>query len=151
MRRGQPCNHTFDCPANELGQGFANCSCSWNGDKQRYCNILPGDIEWVTAREKVFFLLIYMILISSKLIMRLLALIVVRLRDGNRVGLINFIMTISAHSCWLKIMFCWLMLIIWNVWRIWEVSCLYLVILLRIVEIIMGSIQWELNKSRCLL
>jgi len=29
----------------------AECKCSWNAEKNKYCDILPGDDEWVDARE----------------------------------------------------------------------------------------------------
>jgi hypothetical protein len=30
---------------------FAKCSCGWNENKTRYCDLLPGDQEWVKVRE----------------------------------------------------------------------------------------------------
>jgi deoxyadenosine/deoxycytidine kinase len=29
---------------------FAKCSCGWNGNKTRYCDLLPGDYEWLQVR-----------------------------------------------------------------------------------------------------
>ena len=97
MRKGQPCNHTFDCPANEMGGGFANCSCSWNTDKQTYCDLLPGDSEWQDVRSAVKQLNIVKSYYSSQHTLQQQLITAVQLPDGNLVELLNFTMPGSVH------------------------------------------------------
>jgi hypothetical protein len=33
------------------GTVTAKCACGWNPKKTRYCDLLPGDDEWLTVRE----------------------------------------------------------------------------------------------------
>jgi len=50
LRKGLECDSDSNCPSDVDGQ-YAACRCSWNADKTKYCDILPGDDEWVDARE----------------------------------------------------------------------------------------------------
>ena len=45
MRKGLTCNIDEDCPASINGT-YAKCVCGWNSDRQKYCDLLPGDEEW---------------------------------------------------------------------------------------------------------
>lgn len=38
-----------DCPSSD-GVTYAKCNCGWNSDKTKYCDLLPGDDEWVNVR-----------------------------------------------------------------------------------------------------
>ena len=48
--KGKQCDTNDDCPS-EDGTTTAKCACGWNTKKNRYCDLLPGDDEWVKARE----------------------------------------------------------------------------------------------------
>ena len=47
--KGQACDTNDDCP-NSDNTATAKCQCSWNTNKTKYCDLLPGDDEWVTVR-----------------------------------------------------------------------------------------------------
>ncbi len=50
LNKGQPCDTSADCPSKD-GSTTAKCSCGWNGSKTRYCDLLPGDDEWLEVRD----------------------------------------------------------------------------------------------------
>ena len=49
--KGQTCEIDDDCPSSD-GTSYAKCMCGWNTDKIKYCDLLPGDDEWVDVRSK---------------------------------------------------------------------------------------------------
>lgn len=48
--KGKQCDTNDDCPSDD-GATTSKCSCGWNAGKKRYCDLLPGDDEWVKVRE----------------------------------------------------------------------------------------------------
>ena len=50
QNKGNPCDTSADCPSVD-GSTSGQCSCGWNPTGTRYCDLLPGDDEWVTARQ----------------------------------------------------------------------------------------------------
>ncbi len=50
--KGKPCKKNTDCPSVEDPNVFANCKCGWNDKKTRYCDLLPGDEEWLDVRAR---------------------------------------------------------------------------------------------------
>lgn len=49
-RKGKQCDTNDDCPSDD-GATLAPCKCGWNSKKNRYCDLLPGDDEWVAVRD----------------------------------------------------------------------------------------------------
>jgi hypothetical protein len=52
LTQGQKCNTDSDCPASD-GLTSAKCRCGFNSNGTKYCDILPGDSEWVITRAAV--------------------------------------------------------------------------------------------------
>lgn len=50
--KGQICYTDSECSTDDPSIS-APCKCGFNGDGTKYCDIMPGDTEWVTARAKV--------------------------------------------------------------------------------------------------
>ena len=50
LNKGKVCKNSTMCPSVENPNITAKCSCGWNANKTRYCNLLPGDDEWVEVR-----------------------------------------------------------------------------------------------------
>jgi len=46
--KGQPCLSSSDCPTKS--GSFAPCKCGFNSNGTKYCDIMPGDTQWVTTR-----------------------------------------------------------------------------------------------------
>lgn len=51
LNKGKRCNTDQDCPSNIAGV-YAKCTCGWNTNGYKYCDILAGDDEWEIARTK---------------------------------------------------------------------------------------------------
>eukprot|EP00347_Sterkiella_histriomuscorum_P013216 403365562 len=49
--KGVSCEIDDDCPSSD-GTTYAKCNCGWNSEKTKYCDLLPGDDEWVDVRSK---------------------------------------------------------------------------------------------------
>ncbi len=45
------CEIDDDCPSKD-GLTTGKCKCGWNTEKTKYCDLLPGDDEWVDVRTK---------------------------------------------------------------------------------------------------
>ena len=52
--KGKVCFTDSDCPTNDATVN-APCKCGVNSNGTRYCDIMPGDSEWVNARAAVPF------------------------------------------------------------------------------------------------
>lgn len=48
--KGKECKTDADCPSID-GKITARCSCGWNSKKSKYCDLLPGDDEWIEVRK----------------------------------------------------------------------------------------------------
>lgn len=50
LNKGKVCKNQTMCRSVEDPNVFAKCTCGWNGNKTRYCDLLPGDDEWINVR-----------------------------------------------------------------------------------------------------
>ena len=48
--KGQACDIDDDCPSTD-GSTQGKCKCAWDSDKTKYCDLIPGDSEWVDVRS----------------------------------------------------------------------------------------------------
>jgi len=52
LKRGEECSSNSECLSS--GEtGFAQCKCGFSTTGKKYCDILPGDVEWIDANRKV--------------------------------------------------------------------------------------------------
>lgn len=52
MIAGKVCRTDSDCPTNDMNN-LAKCKCGFNSNGTKYCDIMPGDTEWVQTRAAV--------------------------------------------------------------------------------------------------
>ena len=50
LNKGAICESSADCPSVD-GSTSAECNCGWNPLGTQYCDLLPGDEEWLNVRS----------------------------------------------------------------------------------------------------